>query len=86
MTRRRALSLSARTTAPPQRPQLDPRRLLQDGAGGEALDLGQEGADAGAAVGAGQVEALKDGEEAGGPVFGGGICGGHGGDSLTDGL
>lgn len=55
---------------PPQRPQLDPGRLLQDGAGGEALDLGEQAADAGAAVGAGQVEALEDGEEAGGRVFG----------------
>lgn len=51
---------------PPRPPQVDPRRLLEDGAGGEALDLGQEGADAGAAVGAGQVEALQALEQAGG--------------------
>ena len=42
-------------------PELDPGRLLQDGARGEALDLGQEALDAAAAVGAGQVEAAQGG-------------------------
>ena len=45
----------------PQRPQLDPSRLLQDGARGEALDLGQKALDAAAAVCAGQVKAAQGG-------------------------
>lgn len=61
----------------PQPPQLDRRRLLQDGARGEALDLGQEALDAAAAVGAGQVQAAQGGQKpvqvgAGGAGVGGG--------------
>ena len=55
---------------PTNRPQLDPRRLSQDGAGAGAFDLGQQGVEAGAAVGAGQVEALQGLKQAGGRVFG----------------
>src|SRR5690349_13201473 len=66
---RRDDELAARTPAQPSPPsQPDRGGLLEDGAGGEALDLGQEGADAGAAVGAGQVEALDHRQQAGGGV------------------
>lgn len=62
-----------------QTPKLDARRLLQDDAGGQALDLGQEGLDAAAAVGAGQVETAQGGQEplqigSGGTGVGGGGC------------
>lgn len=49
-------------------PQIDARRLLQDGVGGGAFDLGQQCAQAGAAVGAGQVQATQGLEQAGGGV------------------
>lgn len=40
----------------PQPPELDLGGLSQEGAGGAALDLGEEALEAGAAVGAGQVQ------------------------------
>ena len=60
-----ARCLSAR---PPHPPQIDARRLLQDGVGGGAFDLGQQCAQAGAAVGAGQVQAAQGLEQTGGGV------------------
>lgn len=41
--------------------ELDPCRLLQDDAGGQALDLGQRAPDVPAAVGARPVHAAQDG-------------------------